>query len=563
MAQHYGFFNARKNEDGTFDRRYNANDYCDNLAVVISNGVLRSTADDLKVTASGMIVTVAAGRAWINGHYYFNDSPYSFASTTAPIGGKRWDRIVLRMSKEFNDRNVTLKYIKGTEANSPVKPTPVRTNSIYDLVLADIYVDTNATSVQVTDTRADVNLCGWIYSTSGDNSFFTSLDNTFDEWFQEKKDTLSSATLFQRYTWRTVLGVSAKSVKFSIPQWNPKTCFLEVYVNGIIETEGTEYTLDGANSIITFGGTLTVGTEIIVKVYKSIDGTDIDSFSDEITELQNQVAALSSSTSGTDYVYHCNGIDDNAKLATIALNWFATSADYATKIVHIYGNFGCSAPYIGTGNSVNPYGWIPIDFNISENRRIVLDFTGCSRITIPVTAGTQNIIFWGTKANIIGASVVANQTGTDTTIKMFSDGAQVFAENCRFWVTGYSGSRISQGGTFNNCRASVTNSVSNTFVFAPDTNSLLRVNGGEFYAYTADSSAMSAVVGQSGVDAVSILYGINAPTVARSGYRQTTSIRQASGIMNCTDLVSTLPLDVVSGSSNIRGTIAKNKAGFM
>ena len=176
MAQHYGFFNAKRNEDGTFDRRYNANDYCDNLAVVISNGVLRSTGDDLKVTASGMLVTVAAGRAWINGHYYFNDSPLSFTSVTAPIGGKRYDRIVLRMSKELNDRSVSLRYVQGTEANTPVKPVPVRTNNIFELVLADIFVGTNATSLEITDTRANSDLCGWVYSTAGDNSFFTSLD---------------------------------------------------------------------------------------------------------------------------------------------------------------------------------------------------------------------------------------------------------------------------------------------------------------------------------------------------------------------------------------------------
>lgn len=35
MAEKSGFFNAL-NVDGAYDRTYNANDYCDNLAVVIS-----------------------------------------------------------------------------------------------------------------------------------------------------------------------------------------------------------------------------------------------------------------------------------------------------------------------------------------------------------------------------------------------------------------------------------------------------------------------------------------------------------------------------------------------
>ena len=74
MAEKSGFFNARL-VSGNYDRKYSADDYCDNLAVVIGNGVLRSENDDLKVTASNMILTVAAGRAWINGHYYYNTAP--------------------------------------------------------------------------------------------------------------------------------------------------------------------------------------------------------------------------------------------------------------------------------------------------------------------------------------------------------------------------------------------------------------------------------------------------------------------------------------------------------
>ena len=68
MAEKSGFFNAL-NVGGEYDRTYNANDYSDNLAVIIGNGVLRSQYDDLKVTASGMVATVGVGRAWINGHY--------------------------------------------------------------------------------------------------------------------------------------------------------------------------------------------------------------------------------------------------------------------------------------------------------------------------------------------------------------------------------------------------------------------------------------------------------------------------------------------------------------
>lgn len=562
MAQKSGFFNAMR-VNGVYDRKYNANDYCDNLAVVISNGVLRSDGDDLKVTSSGMVTTVAAGRAWINGHYYHNDSPLSFAAVSAPIGGARWDRVILRLNKEMSARSISLVYVKGTEANAPVKPSLTRTNNIHDLVLADIYVDTNATSVTVTDTRADANLCGWVYSTSGDNSFFTSLDNAFTEWFAKTKDNLSSVTIFKRYNWRTVLESASKIVQFSIPQWNHETCFLEAYVNGILEHENVNYTLDGADSILTFSGTLTAGTEVIVKVYKSIDGTGIESVADEITALQNAVAALQSES---DYVYHCNGIDDNVKLSQIADAWLGSNTQYDSKIVRVYGAFGCSVPYAGAGTSANPYRWISVGFAEATNRRIVFDFTGCGQISLPITAGTHNVVFYGQNAHIIGANVIASQTGTETVIHGFNSySGTVRAENCRFWFTAYRASRVGQTGTFVNCRASIANVTENSYCFLPFTDSLLRIEGGEYYAYSGASTAQSAVVGQSAANSVSILNAVNAPTLARSGFYQTNSVLQwaGGGILSCTDLVSELPLIVVAGISNIRGTIAKSKAGLM
>ena len=80
-------------------------------------------------------------------------------------------------------------------------------------------------------------------------------------------------------------------------------------------------------------------------------------------------------------------------------------------------------------------------------------------------------------------------------------------------------------------------------------------------AYTGSSSSRSAIIGQSAANAVAILYGVSAPTVARSGYYQVNSLYQtgSGNYINCTDLVSALPLYVTTGYSNIRGTIALSK----
>ena len=558
--QKSGFFNALLS-GGKYDRTYNGNDYADNLAVVISNGVLRSTNDDLKVTASGLVVSVGIGRAWIEGHYYLNDSPHIFSAVAAPTGGARYDRVFLRLNKNIAVRSVELVYQQGTASNNPVKPAPVRDSNIYDLVLADIYIGASATSVVVTDTRADKDVCGWVYSTSGDNSFFESLDAAFSVWFKEKKDTLSSVTLFQRYNWRKILDSATTTAQFNIPQYNAETCFIEVFVNGILITDGVDYSVN--NTTITFANSLVANTEIEVKCYKSIDGTGINNVMDELTKLQNDVALLEVID---EYNYICNGIDDNVKLSQIAQDWLNGGTDNASKTIKVYGTFGAKAPVAGSGTSASPYRWFNVGLDGSTNRRIVFDFSNCGEISLPVVSGALNIVFYGYNAHIIGANVIANNTAVDTVTRIFNTtGGALLAENCRFWITAYKDSRVGQTGTFNNCRASVANNINNTYCFQPFSESLLRINGGEYYAYTGASGAQSAIVAQSGANAVSIMNGVNAPTLARSGYYQTNSVLQwaGGGILSCTDLVSALPLVVSAGISNIRGTITKSKAGAM
>ena len=558
MAEKSGFFNALYT-NGDYDRKYNANDYCDNLAVVIGNGVLRSIADDLRVTADGMVCTVGVGRAWINGHHYYNDAPKAFSATAAPAGGSRWDRIVLRLDTSLPARKITAEYVQGIASNSPTRPYPVRSGDVYELVLANIYVGTNATSVTVTDVRSDPQLCGWVYSTAGDRSFFTSLENDYNEWAESVKNDLSSVTLFKRYTWRTITSGNTAALGFNIPQWDEETCFLEVYINGIRIVEGVDFTREGR--MLQFPNLLVNGTEVDVNVYKSIDGTGIMSVADEITQLQNQVAELYSTG---DYQYICNGYDDNVRLSALAKAWLEGGTDYSSKTIRVYGTFGAQAPVGGDGELFSPYRWIEVAGDNYANRKIIFDFSCCSQLTFPVVVGKINYIFYGIDAHIIGADVNVYEKGTGTTIIGFSTvGGAVYAENCRFWITGDNTCKVSCTGTFTNCRASVANSTGESYCFTPLSNSLLRLNGGEYMAYSGSASSVSAVVGHqaNATTAVSILNGVNAPTVTRGGYYQTNAIKQYNngGTIHCRDLVSALPVDAIYDTA-ISGTIARSKA---
>jgi hypothetical protein len=555
--QKSGFFNALLT-NGVHDRKYNANDYCDNLAVVISNGVLRSGGDDLKVTATGMLVTVGVGRAWINGHYYLNDTPHTFAAVSAPIGGTRYDRVFLRLDKSLAVRSVSLVYQQGVASDNPTAPAPVREGDIYDLVLADIYVGTNATSVSVADRRANSNLCGWVYSTSGDGSFFTSLDRAFDEWFVEKKNTLSSVTLFKRYNWREVLASATNTVTFNIPQYDAETCFIEVFVNGILKTETADYSRTG--SILSFVAVLVVGTEIEVKCYKSIDGTGIMGVADEITDLQNAVAALN--TTG-EYEYICNGVNDNIKLSYIALEWLNGGTDTDKKIIKVYGKFGASEPFAGTGAEATGYQWLALGLKDSTTRRIIFDFSACTEIRIPCRENTKNIIFYGADVHVIGANVQATGGGTSTNVIMFSGRVgEIKAEQCSFSIATSGTATVAESGTFINCKTWIYSTANSAATFAPVTNSRpVVVFGGIHYAYCANPSGQHASVfytAASAANAVIMAHGVTLPTVALSGYYQTNASRINAGKCFISGITTTLAL-TVNDYCETYGHIAINK----
>jgi hypothetical protein len=564
MALTSGFYNAFL-VNGDYDRKYNAEDYSDNMGAIIKTGVLRDGNNGLRVTANGLVLSVAPGRAWIEGHWVKLDTAHTFAAISPPVGDySRIDSVCLRIDPNESARKASLLVRTGTPASSPAAPAPVRADGVYEIVLARVRVAPGASSVTVTDMRANASVCGWVTTPVGYDDYFTAMDAAFEEWFSEKRNTLSSVTLFKQYSWRTVLSTATNKVTFSIPQYDSSGVdIIQVFVNGLFEVEGVDYTLSG--STITFGtggggtGSKVAGTEIVVICYKSIDGTGLASVADRMTAMENTVATLAAEN---EYIYICNGVNDNVMLSRLAQAWLNGGTDYGSKIVRVYGTFGASAPNSGSGTSASNYRWFDVGSGGATNRKITFDFTGCSQITINCTADTHNIIFFGLHVNIIGANVVA--TG-GAAVYMFSVAAQVVinAEKCRFWITSLAGI-ISRGGTFKDCRVSLTTNNTDAFAFNVMSGGLLRLFGGEYYAY-APSNNQSAVVyvNSAQTGAVVLTYGINCPNAARSSYVQTNAINCLTQDASCsfTDTITTLP--IVAMGQNIRGTIAQDKPNMM
>lgn len=571
MAQKSGFFNSRI-VAGNPDRKYNAADYSDNLAVVISNGVLRSSADDLKVTSSGLACTVGVGRGWIGGHYYRNDTPLELAAVTAPVAGDRWDRVILRLNTAIPVREIEVVYVQGTAANDPVKPEPVREGDVYDLVLADVFVAANATAVVVTDTRADADLCGWVYSTSGDGSFFTSLDNQFETWFEDKKDTLASVTLFKRYEDEITLESETDEVSFNIPQYDPDTCFAEVYVNGILDDHNTI-----GNGVVTFDADLIAGTVVTVRVYKSLDGEGIMSVADEITELQEQMQAV---IGEAKFVFNCTGTGDNVSISQIAQAIIDGSYDsesvtdaadsFLTRLggnawlgglpadaqitIEVSGAAVISAAFSGSGTELDPYHWFALGKFASTGRKVTFDFAKCPKLEIDVSG--YNEIFYGNDVHVKNANLVVTGSASGSHVTVFgaADGTgEISADGCSFNVDATGNVTGATNGDFVACKWSLLSSGGDCIVLLGRTGGIIRARSVNALAY-ATSGYESAVIyiGAGDPDGVVFADQIVAPTVSKTGFIQTNLVNAVTGHAVVNSAVSYL---AVTGS----GAVVRDK----
>ena len=145
---------------------YDADDASGYLSTRLSG--VYSADEDFAVTANGgLTVTVSAGQAWVRpvrfrGRSIIMEQPEMVTLTAADAVRSRIDRLVLRYDAAA--RKTRLQVLEGTpDSASPTAPEITRTALVYDLCLADIRRpagSTEITAADITDTRADENMCG-------------------------------------------------------------------------------------------------------------------------------------------------------------------------------------------------------------------------------------------------------------------------------------------------------------------------------------------------------------------------------------------------------------------
>ena len=160
----------RYDEDGTIelDRAVKSDVYRQSFMKFFNNGVFANPSDNFQVLVKeNMSLTVKKGYAFIQGVFAIGDTEETISLDKAD-GLDRIDRIVIRHDDNLAVRAPKIVVIKGTPNGNPQAPDLVRTETQWDICLADVLVKAGAiklTQDRVTDQRLNSEVCGVVTCT--------------------------------------------------------------------------------------------------------------------------------------------------------------------------------------------------------------------------------------------------------------------------------------------------------------------------------------------------------------------------------------------------------------
>lgn len=271
MAVTYGFFNAIQQNDGSYDRTYNADQMSTYFEGLVGDGVYENIGDAMQVVASsGMQVQVKSGRMLIESRWLKNDAAYPIMINSAHVTLNRYTAIVARL--DLTSRTITLVAKDGENASDPAKPEMINSQTMKEMCLAYVYVARGATAISqsnIVDCRADSNVCGWVTGIiqqvdtsklylqwqTAYEEFYKQMqewkqqqEDSFDKWFSTLTSKLQVNTKITEKRW-TMTQSGSSTTGFPIElTFTPGTDILYVNLNGVMLVEGTDYTLESTTN---------------------------------------------------------------------------------------------------------------------------------------------------------------------------------------------------------------------------------------------------------------------------------------------------------------------------
>ena len=298
MSIEYFFFNAVRNQQGVYDRTYNAQDFTDYLDKIVGSGVFPNPSTNLQVMAnSGFNILVKAGAGWIQGHKIVNKTDYPLTLSSSDVLNDRIDRIIFYV--DYSTRSMGISVLEGTPATNPTAPSITRNQTRLEYSLATVRVvkqSTAITQANITDTRPDSTVCGWVAGLiqqvdtstlynqweAAYNAFYEQTQQwvaqatqDFETWFEHLTEELKIDTYIQEYQKTVTLSQSdSKIVPLDMTGYTYEaTDIFFIILNGLVAIDTTDYLIDTSKNPpevhLNFVGSANVTEDVDIRVLKS------------------------------------------------------------------------------------------------------------------------------------------------------------------------------------------------------------------------------------------------------------------------------------------------------
>lgn len=285
------FFNALPNPDGTWDREYNAENMSDYLNLLVGSGVFPNPSTNLQVMASsGFNLVVKAGSAWINGKKMENTTDYSITLDGSDVLLNRIDRVIFYLDTQAREMGIDV--IKGTPATNPVAPDLTRTATRQEYCLATVAINKQVSAISqadITDTRADSDVCGWVAGLiqqvdtstlfnqwqAAYSAYYAAVQQQLNDFMETLQTTLRVNTYLVNYDkYLTVTQSDSKIIPLDMQNYTYEpTDVITVYLNGLAAAPDVDWLLDTRQTPpelhVNLVGSSNTTDEIYIRVLKT------------------------------------------------------------------------------------------------------------------------------------------------------------------------------------------------------------------------------------------------------------------------------------------------------
>lgn len=310
------------------DRLYSADQMNKPYNRVITEGVFATPkgtpSTDFQVLSANnaMNIVVKKGDGLLGNKWIENPSDQAITISTNTSIVPRRDSVIIQVDKTQGGRICNIVYREGTPNSNPMPPDLSTNSNVVELRVANIYVAPSANYIgqdAITDLRGSTE-CPWITSLIKQvdtSTLFAQWQAAFQNYYNTETEAFNAfmESLTQQLTVNTNVVTyeshytsvgEVSEIPINITTFDQNRDVLMVFVNRLRATPETDYTIATDNSKITLTTSITAGQSVNFLVLKSIVGADSQTIEQELTAINNAIAALKTDSSWVDFTLENN-----------------------------------------------------------------------------------------------------------------------------------------------------------------------------------------------------------------------------------------------------------------